>query len=114
MNPGDFRKRITLLCPKSKTRDEMGGWTKPEYEEVCTIWAMQKDKTSSFKQVIGDYVTVNTCYFVTRPLPDKYSFGTDWRIISEGDHYVINSVVRLKDMPPYYIEIEATRIGGMG
>lgn len=113
MNPGDFKSRITLLKRSELERDEMGGYKSPEYTPVLKIWAKQRDKTSTFRQVIGDYVTVDTCYFIIRNISGKYPITTDWRLSYNGYNYVVNSVVELGERPPYYLEIEATRIGGI-
>ena len=68
MNPGDFKSRITLLKRSEPERDEMGGLKPSTYTPVFKVWAKQRDKTSTFRQVIGDYVTMDTCYFVISPL----------------------------------------------
>ena len=114
MNPGKINKKITLLRCEPAERDEMGGLRESDYEAVGSFWAMQRDKTSTHKQVIGDYVTVNTCYFVLRDITVSYPLTTDWRVLYDGYTYVINSITRLADSVPYYLEIEATRLGGLG
>ena len=113
MNPGDFKSRITLLERSEPERDEMGGLKPSTYTPVFKVWAKQRDKTSTFRQVIGDYVTMDTCYFVIRDISSKYPVNTDWRISFEGYTYVINSVVKLGERAPYYLELEATRLGGI-
>lgn len=113
MNPGIFNRRITLLQRSTLVRDAMGGLKDPAYEKIVTLWAMQRDKTSTYKQVIGDYVTTNTCYFIVRDVTGKYPVDASWRISYEGYTYVINSITKLNDRPPFYLEIEATRIGGI-
>lgn len=113
-NPGKFNKRVTLLRCEPAERDEMGGLREREYEAVGSFWAMQRDKTSTYKQVIGDYVTVNTCYFVLRDISSTYPLTTDWRLQYAGYTYVINSITKLDDSIPHYLEIEATRLGGIG
>lgn len=114
MNPGKLNKRITLQRCEPAERDEMGGLREREYETVGSFWAMQHDKTSTHKQVIGDYVTVNTCYFIIRDISDMYPLTTDWRLLYDGYTYIINSISKLTDSVPHYLELEATRLGGIG
>lgn len=114
MNPGELKRRIMLRRRLPLVRDEMGGLQEAEYEDAAVVWAGQRDKTSTYRQVIGDYVTVNTCYFIIRELPESCPITTDWRVRYEGYDYVINSVVRLNERPPFFLELEATRIGGLG
>lgn len=114
MNPGAMRRRIVLERRLPLQRDEMGGLCQAEYEDVATVWAEQRDKTSTYRQVIGDYVTVNTCYFIIRDITATQPISVDWRLRFEGYEYVINSIVRLNERPPFYLELEATRIGGLG
>lgn len=114
INPGLLKHRIMLLEPSAPERDEMGGCKPITYTGVEVVSAMQRDKSSTHRQVIGDYVTVNTCYFVCRDFTGRLDVNTNWRIRYKGYDYIINSIVLLDDSLPYYVELEATRIGGMG
>lgn len=113
-NVGQFKHTLHLLKPDEATRDELGGYNERTYTEVGTVRALQRDKSSTFRQVIGDYVTVNTCYFIVRDCRCAFPIGVEWRIKVEGQTYVINSVTLLDDTPPYFLELECTRIGGIG
>ncbi len=113
MNPGAMTRRITLERRLPLKRDELGGLQEAEYEDAATVWAEQRDKTSTYRQVIGDYVTVNTCYFIIRDCTPSLPITADWRLRFEGYEYIINSIVRLNRRAPFYLELEATRIGGL-
>lgn len=114
INPGLLKHRITLLKPSAPERDGMGGYKPTVYTETETVSAMQRDKTSTHRQVVGDYVTVNTCYFVCRDFTGRLDVSTNWRIRYKGYDYTINSIVVLDDRLPHYVELEVTRIGGVG
>lgn len=113
-NVGKFTKLLHLMEPAPIEIDKMGGIKEREYTEVGKVMALQRDKTSTYKQVIGDYVTVNTCYFIIRDCRSAFPIRQDWHIKCENCSYVINSITLLDDSRPYYIEIEATRLGGIG
>lgn len=114
INPGSFRANLTLLRPGKQERDEMGGLKDREYKEAIVLKALKRDKTTTYKQVIGDYVTVDTVYFVANDILSVYPIDSDWRIKHDGAVYLINHITRLDDSAPYYMEIEATKIGGGG
>ena len=114
INPGSFRAILTLLRPGKQERDEMGGLKERKYKESIVIRALKRDKTTTYKQVIGDYVTVDTVYFVTNDITSIYPLDNDWRLKHDGAVYIINHITRLDDEPPYYMEIEATKINGGG
>ena len=114
INPGMLKHRITLLKPSAPKRDSMGGYEPTTYTEACVVSAMQRDKTSTYRQVVGDYVNVNTCYFVCRDFTGRLDVTTNWRIRYKGYDYIINSIVLLDYKLPRYVELEATRIGGIG
>ena len=67
-NPGRFTHKIVLMRPSAPVRDELGGIGKITYTDAYTVMAMVEDKDQSRRQVIGDYVTVDTKYFVARDL----------------------------------------------
>ena len=112
-NIGLFKWRLDLLQPGEFQRDEMGGIMDREYKKVGTINAFKRDKSVTYKTVIGDYVTLDTAYFIVRDIRNAHNLDTDWRIRLDGHTYVINTVTVLDDTVPYYLEIEATKIGGI-
>lgn len=67
-NPGRFRHLVTLLKPSAPARDELGGIKPTTYDPALTVHAMREMKSQSRQQVVGDYVTVDTRYFVVRDL----------------------------------------------
>ena len=113
-NVGKFNKCLHLLKPSETVIDALGGVEDKNYEDVGKVMALQRDKSSTFRQVIGDYVTVNTCYFVIRDIRSAWPIRQDWRLRLNGQTYVINSITLLDDDKPYFLEIEATRLGGIG
>lgn len=112
-NMGKFKHRLELLCPGEFVRDDMGGIMDRTYKKVGIINAFKRDKSVTFKTVIGDYVTTDTVYFVVRDIRSAYNLDTDWRLIVDGYTYIINTVTLLDDTVPKYLEIEATKIGGI-
>lgn len=114
INPGSFNAFITLLRPSRQERDEMGGIKDRQYRESITLKGLKRDKSTTYKQVIGDYVTVDTIYFVTADILSIYPLDTDWRLRYDGAVYLINHITRLDDVAPYYMEIEATKVNGGG
>lgn len=112
-NVGSFSKVVHLLQPSTPSRDSIGGINEIEFKTVGTVRALQRDKTTTYKQVIGDYVTVNTAYFIVRDLREAYTLDVDWRLKIDGATYIINTISLLDDSRPYFMEIEATRIGGI-
>ena len=106
--------KVTLLSPSAHQRDDMGGEVAKTYTAAGTIWAQKRDKTSTFRQVIGDYVTQNTCYFVAWDFLSTYNITTEWRLEVDNQRYIINSIVLIDDRLPRRVEIEATRLGGIG
>lgn len=105
--------KVALYKPDALTRDEMGGVETRTYTKQGEIWAQKRDKTSTFRQVIGDYVTANTCYFVAWDFRSSYQVSQDWQLEADGQRYVINSITVIDDVLPYRIEIEATALGGV-
>ena len=112
-NMGQFKWRLTLLRPGEFARDEMGGIMDSEYTPVGVVNALRRDKSTTYKTVIGDYVTVDTAYFIIRDVRGVHDINNDWRLIIDGQVYVINTVTVLDDTVPKYLEIEATKIGGL-
>lgn len=114
INPGSFNVFLTLLRPSKQERDEMGGLKDRQYKESIVLKALKRDKSTTYKQVIGDYVTVDTVYFIANDIMSVYPIDNEWRLKYDGAVYLINHITRLDDEPPYYMEIEATKIGGGG
>lgn len=112
-NMGLFKWRLELLQPGIFQRDEMGGIKDYDYKKVGTVNAFKRDKSVTYKTVIGDYVTLDTVYFVVRDIRNAFDINNDWRLKVDGHIYVINTVTVLDDTVPKYLEIEATKIGGL-
>lgn len=115
-NPGRFRYEIHLLKPSEPTRDELGGIKPVSYEPLMTAWAMCEQRNQSRQQVVGDYVTVATRYFVVRDLAGTPGEGIDanWRIRMNGRVYIINDVLLIDESAPHFIQITATAISTGG
>ncbi|MCQ2363179.1 MAG: head-tail adaptor protein [Acidaminococcaceae bacterium] len=105
--------KVALYKPDALARDELGGVCPRSYSQQGSIWAQRRDKTSTFRQVIGDYVTVNTCYFVAWDFRSTYPIAQDWQLEVNGQRYIINSITIIDDVLPHRIEIEATALGGV-
>lgn len=112
-NLGKFTHKLELLKPSEIVRDELGGVADASYSVVAIVNAMQRDKSTTYRQVIGDYVTMDTAYFVIWDISSVYKLDNRWRFRCNGYTYVINTVTRLEDEVPYMLEIEATKIGGI-
>lgn len=114
-NPGRFTATITLMQPSAPTRDAMGGISQTTYTDFLTLKAMASMKNQSRQQIIGDYVTVDTRYFVVRDLRETCPLlDISWRISYNGRVYVINDVLLIDESRPYYVQITATAINGGG
>lgn len=115
-NPGRFRYEIQLLKPSEPTRDELGGIKPVSYEPVMTAWAMCEQRNQSRQQVVGDYVTVATRYFVVRDLAGTPGKGIDanWRIRMNGRVYIINDVLLIDESAPHFVQLTATAISTGG
>lgn len=115
-NPGRFKYQIKLLKPSDPARDELGGIKPVTYAPVMTVWAMCEQRNQSRQQVVGDYVTVATRYFMTRDLagtPAK-SIDTSWRLVMDGRTYIINDVLLIDESAPFFMQITATAISTGG
>ena len=114
-NPGRFTNRITLLKPSAPVRDSMGGIASTTYEAELTLFAMVEQKSQLRQQIIGDYVTADTRYFVIRDIrslvPD---IDTSWRLAYNDFTYIINELTLIDESVPPYIQITATAINGNG
>ena len=114
-NPGRFTHKIVLMRPSAPVRDELGGIGKITYTDAYTVMAMVEDKDQSRRQVIGDYVTVDTKYFVTRDLSRMIPYlDVNWRLNYNGFVYTINNVERINESRPYFTQLTATAINSGG
>ena len=114
-NPGRFTHKITLLRPSTPERDELGGLGATTYTEAHTIYAMVEDKYQSRRPVVGDYVTVDTKYFVTRDLSRMIPYlDVTWRLKYNGFVYAINKVELMNESKPYFTQLTATAINSGG
>lgn len=114
-NPGKFNKIISVLKPSEPIRDELGGITSTTYKKAIDLYAMVEQRNQTRQQIIGDYVTVDTRYFVVRDiravLPD---INTQWRLEYNGYTYIINDLTLIEESRPYYVQITATAINAGG
>lgn len=114
-NPGRFTHKIVLMRPSAPVRDELGGIGKIIYTDAYTVMAMVEDKDQSRRQVIGDYITVDTKYFVTRDLSRMIPYlDVNWRLNYNGFVYTINKVELLNESRPYFTQLTATAINSGG
>lgn len=114
-NPGRFTKRITLLSPSAPERDDLGGLKPTTYTAALTLFAMCDQKSQTRQQIIGDYVTSDTRYFVVRDIRSLCpGIDTSWRLAYNGYTFLINEVTLIDDSAPYYIQLTATAINGSG
>ena len=65
-NPGRFTEAIKLMEPSAPKRDALGGVSATTYTEFLKLRALVTVKSQSKQQIIGDYVTVDTRYFLVR------------------------------------------------
>lgn len=115
-NPGRFRHVVALLKPSEPVRDELGGIKPTHYDQALTVHAMREMKSQSRQQVVGDYVTVDTRYFVVRDLRETAAkdIDTSWRLQCDGRTYLINDVELIDESVPYFVQITATAMSGGG
>ena len=114
-NPGRMTQQIKLLRPYAPKRDELGGLTATTYDVAYTLFAMTSDKDQSRRQVLGDYVTADTKYFVMRDsaLLDA-GIDNSWRLEYNGYVYLINKLELINESRPYFTQITATAINSGG
>ena len=114
-NPRELNRRITLLRPSTPVRDELGGVAPTTYTTEKSLFAKVSTRSQSRQQVIGDFVTVDTRYFVVRDIrricPD---LTVNWRIQYRGFIYLINDIQLLDEENPPYVQITATAVNGSG
>ena len=116
-NPGRFCHRITLLKPSAPVRDELGGLSETTYAPAITLSAMCEQRNQSRQQIVGDYVTVDTRYFVvrdTRGMNAAKGLDTSWRLSYRDFTYLINDILLLDESRPYFLQITATAINSEG
>ena len=116
-NPGRFCHRITLLKPSVPGRDELGGLSETTYVPAVTLSAMCEQRNQSRQQIVGDYVTVDTRYFVIRDIRGMNAvkgLDTSWRLSYRDFIYLINDILLLDESRPYFLQITATAINGGG
>lgn len=116
-NPGRFCHRITLLKPSALVRDELGGLSETTYAPAITLSAMCEQRNQSRQQIVGDYVTVDTRYFVVRDIRGMNAVkGLDasWRLSYRDFIYLINDILLLDESRPYFLQITATAINSGG
>ena len=114
-NPGRFTKRITLLKPSTPVRDALGGLATTTYEAALTLFAMCEQQSQARLQIVGDYVTSDTRYFVVRDIRTLCpGIDTSWRLACNGFTYLINELTLIDESVPPYIQITATAINGSG
>lgn len=116
-NPGRFCHRITLLKPSAPVRDELGGLSETTYVPAVTLSAMCEQRNQSRQQIVGDYVTVDTRYFVvrdTRGMDAAKGLDTSWRLSYRDFIYLINDILLLDESRPYFLQITATAINSGG
>lgn len=116
-NPGRFCHRITLLKPSAPVRDELGGLSETTYVPAVTVSAMCEQRNQSRQQIVGDYVTVDTRYFVIRDIRGMDAvkgLDTSWRLSYRDFTYFVNDILLLDESRPYFLQITATAINGGG
>lgn len=114
-NPGKFNCKLTLLRPNAMERDELGGLKSNGFTEAGIVWAACEKKSQSRQMVMGDFVTLDTRYFVTRDLSVLYPhLSTQWQISYKGYRWEINQVELIDESRPYYMQITATAINAGG
>ncbi len=113
-NAGRFNKQITLLQPSTPMRDDMGGVGDATYLPAVDVWAFVTVKNQSRMQVIGDYITADTRFFVIRDISNIFKLDNNWRIKCNGFIYLINNIELIDESVPYYLQITATAINQNG
>lgn len=116
-NPGRFCHRITLLKPSAPVRDELGGLSETTYVPAVMLSAMCEQRNQSRQQIVGDYVTVDTRYFVIRDVRGMGAvkgLDTSWRLSYRDFIYLINDILLLDESRPYFLQITATAINSGG
>lgn len=115
-NPGRFTHKIELLKPSEPARDELGGIAPTTYSTALTINAMCEQRSQARQDVLGDYVTTDTRFFVVRDLTNTAAadIDTTWRLKCDGRVYLINQVLLIDESVPYFVQITATATNSGG
>jgi len=114
-NPGRFKHKIELLKPGTVTRDELGGVSTGAYTSAGTMFAMCEQKSQTRQQILGDYVSVATRFFIVRDIRQLCTgLNRDWRIVHCGLTYQINDITLIDESSPYYLQITATALNADG
>lgn len=114
-NPRELNRRITLLRPSAPIRDDLGGVEEQVFTAALTLFAKVSSRSQSRQQVVGDFVTVDTRYFVLRDIrricPD---IDASWRIAYRDYVFIINDIQMLDEENPPYTQITATAVNVAG
>lgn len=114
-NAGRFVHKIELYKPGQSTRDELGGLTTGERILAATLFAMCEQKNQTRQEILGDYVSTATRFFV---VPDIRTMcpglNKDWEIKHSGLTYKINDITLIDESAPYYLQITATALNPDG
>lgn len=114
-NPGKFSHKIVLLKPSANVRDELGGIGSTTYTTDKTLFAMVEQRNQTRQQVLGEYVTVDTRYFVVRDIRSACpGIDNKWRLTYNGFTYIINDLTLIEESKPYFVQITATAINPGG
>ena len=114
-NPRELNRRIVLLRPSDPVRDDVGGIAPTTYTAELSLFAKVSAHNQSRQQIIGDFVTVDTRYFVLRDVRRICpALNINWRLSYRGFVFVINNIQQLDEESPPYTQITATAINGSG
>lgn len=114
-NLGRFNKKIALLKPSTATRDELGGLEPTTYEMTLELLAMVEDRDQTRRQVVGDYVTTDTKYFVVRDIRNVApGLNNSWRLRYNGYTFIINKIELIDESRPYFLQLTATAVNNGG
>lgn len=114
-NPRELNRRIVLLRPSVPVRDELGGIQATTYAAAMSLFAKVTARSQSRQQIVGDFVTVDTRFFLVRDIrricPD---IDATWRIRFRDYIWIINDIQMLDDESPPYTQITATAVNSSG
>ena len=114
-NPRELNRRIVLLRPSVPVRDELGGLEETIYTAELSLFAKVTSKNQSRQEIVGDFVTVDTRYFILRDIrricPD---IDASWRIGYRDFVFIINDIQLLDEENPAYTQITATAVNVAG
>lgn len=114
-NPRELNRRIVLMRPSAPVRDELGGIQETSYAAEASLFAKVTSRNQSRQQLVGDFVTVDTRYFILRDIrricPD---IDASWRIRFNDFEWLINDIQMLDEESPPYTQITATAVNVAG